>query len=146
VAQVEVPDYWQRVESPVSKTTIYAYAGGMLAFGAICGAAAALVIGRRPPKPSAPTAAAAAAATTTTATTKTAAAAATTATTTRTTPTIIRTASAAKAASVPLPTSAAHVPVKITPSSALFALKALAAGTRPPALYLILVFNLLILI
>lgn len=93
--EAEIPDYWQRVDSPFSKSTIFAYAGGMLAFGAVCGAAAALVIGQRPPKPSA-------AKTTTKAG-----------------------AAAAKAAPPPLP----HTPVKITPSSAVFAIKAFAAGT-----------------
>lgn len=96
--EAEIPDYWQRVDSPFSKSTIFAYAGGMLAFGAVCGAAAALVIGQRPPKPTAAKT-----------TTKAGAAA------------------AAKAAPSPLP----HSPVKITPSSAVFAFKAFAAGTTP---------------
>src|SRR5687768_5468634 len=85
--EAEIPDYWQRVDSPFSKSTIFAYASGMLAFGAVCGAAAALVVGQRPPKPSA-------AKTTTKAG-----------------------AAATKAAPPPLP----HTPVKITPSSAVFA-------------------------
>jgi hypothetical protein len=111
--EAEIPDYWQRVDSPFSKSTIFAYAGGMLAFGAVCGAAAALVIGQRPPKP---TAAKAGVKTTT----KAGAAA----------------AAAAKAAPSPLP----HTPVKITPSSAVFAFKAFAAGTPPahPFIYIYL--------
>lgn len=52
----ELPDYWQRVESPVSKAQVAAFAGGALAFGALCGAAAALVIGQRTPRGKAGTA------------------------------------------------------------------------------------------
>jgi len=116
--EAEIPDYWQRVDSPFSKSTIFAYAGGMLAFGAVCGAAAALVVGQRPPKP---TAAKAGVKTTT----KAGAAAA-----------------AAKAAPPPLP----HTPVKITPSSAVFAFKAFAAGTPPAHPFICIYLSFLFII